>query len=708
MPTLAAESQSDSEVLVSDWSQWFEPREDDSEMVYEVVEITGETQDRYQVCWNGEDPKTRKPWPQSWLPKEDCANDLVLMWNSKRPKRKRTNSPTFQTSSRLMEAIPFEVDTYEKPTARKKVVSNPPRKKRRTTSNLEGPAGNPRTHGGKSLDVRNVGLNEEEDKSTKADDEEERIVEILLEAYHSGGMNDADDGSWNEDLKVDSRHGNRANGTPLMEDKWKARTLQEEEEDSDEVEVLKQSTTRRLPQAEEADSDQSSSPQPERHRSPGKFKPITKYLPDIISIQDSDEFTSRDSDEFNSGVILGPRAQRRLAIFDAEVLNASPRQPPPSIQPNASPRVHASRLKQPNARRAAPPPPPSWKKKQPAITAGSLSLGPDEFTRGVTLSPRARQRLEADSDQSLSPQPERHRKPKKFKPITKYLPDIISIQDSDEFTSRDSDEFNSGVILSPRAQRRLAIFDAEVLNASTRQPPPSIQPNASPRVHASRLKQPNARRAAPPPPPSWKKKQPAITAGSLSLGPDEFTRGVTLSPRARQRLEADSDQSLSPQPERHRKPKKFKPITKYLPDIISIQDSDEFTSRDSDESNSRVILSPRAQRRLAIFDAEVLNASPRQPPPSTQPNASPRVHASRLKQPNARRAAPPPPSWKKKQPVITAGSLTLGLKALNKTRQMVTTKKSKDSSDRSLRPEQSKPRMKHLCNAISVQDSKAG
>jgi hypothetical protein len=83
MPTGAAESESESEFLGSDTSQRFEPRDDDYETLYEVVEITGETEDTYKVCWKGNDPKTRKPWPQSWVPKGDCTDDLVLIWNCK-------------------------------------------------------------------------------------------------------------------------------------------------------------------------------------------------------------------------------------------------------------------------------------------------------------------------------------------------------------------------------------------------------------------------------------------------------------------------------------------------------------------------------------------------------------------------------------------------------------------------------------------------
>ena len=81
-------------------------------------------------------------------------------------------------------------------------------------------------------------------------DEEERILEeALSEGYHSAGMNDE---SWNNDFEVDSRNGKLDDET--QQDEQKAQTPQEEEEDSDEVEVLKLSATRHLPQAKEDSS----------------------------------------------------------------------------------------------------------------------------------------------------------------------------------------------------------------------------------------------------------------------------------------------------------------------------------------------------------------------------------------------------------------------------------------------------------------------
>lgn len=83
----AVDSQSESETVVSDLSQRFEPREDDNTTLFQVIEITGESRDQYRVRWEGVDPKTLKPWTQSWVPRRDCTKDLVLSWKRKKGRR---------------------------------------------------------------------------------------------------------------------------------------------------------------------------------------------------------------------------------------------------------------------------------------------------------------------------------------------------------------------------------------------------------------------------------------------------------------------------------------------------------------------------------------------------------------------------------------------------------------------------------------------
>ncbi|KAF8960772.1 hypothetical protein BDZ97DRAFT_1594011, partial [Flammula alnicola] len=48
--------------------------------LWEVIEITAEKGNTYKVRWKGNDPKTMKPWPQSWVKKTDCTDDLVMEW----------------------------------------------------------------------------------------------------------------------------------------------------------------------------------------------------------------------------------------------------------------------------------------------------------------------------------------------------------------------------------------------------------------------------------------------------------------------------------------------------------------------------------------------------------------------------------------------------------------------------------------------------
>ena len=74
----------------SDPETQFIPKEDDDETLWEVIEITAEKGKLYKVRWKGIDPRTRKPWPQSWVAKQDCTDDLVREWKLKQGKKKGT------------------------------------------------------------------------------------------------------------------------------------------------------------------------------------------------------------------------------------------------------------------------------------------------------------------------------------------------------------------------------------------------------------------------------------------------------------------------------------------------------------------------------------------------------------------------------------------------------------------------------------------
>ncbi|KAF9002425.1 hypothetical protein BDQ17DRAFT_1326554 [Cyathus striatus] len=81
---------SDSEGSVIDLSSaetHFEPQDGDKDTLWEVIEITAEKERMFKVKWAGIDPQTNKPWGQSWVPKRDVTDDLVLAW-----KRKKKNT----------------------------------------------------------------------------------------------------------------------------------------------------------------------------------------------------------------------------------------------------------------------------------------------------------------------------------------------------------------------------------------------------------------------------------------------------------------------------------------------------------------------------------------------------------------------------------------------------------------------------------------
>jgi hypothetical protein len=341
------------------------------------------------------------------------------------------NSSTNEIPRRPIEAVPVEVDSdEEKATRNEVIVSKPPRKKRRITSDSEGGhVQQPK----KSHDVRNGGGRlkplvttdgEDEIEPTNGavvkehfheyDEEEERIVEdALSQGYHSEAMNNSNDESRNDE--VDSRNGNLDGKKEQTKHKQRANILHlplEEEEESDEVEVLKKSKTLRLPQEEEEESD------------------------------------------------------------EVEVLKEALRQPRPPTQSNASPRVHVRPGKKPGAR-MVPHPSPSWERRQPVVTAvptsDSKSLAK---TRPVVTTKKTKNSsfvaqsssnrnlqsrpplFEPDSD---SDRPQWYPKLQQSKKHLRKQRDVTTIHDSD-----------GEVTLSPRARQRLALFDAEVMKKKTR------------------------------------------------------------------------------------------------------------------------------------------------------------------------------------------------------------------------------------------------
>jgi hypothetical protein len=82
-------SANSSEVDLSDFATQFVPQDGDSDILWEVIEITAERGNKYKVRWAGVDPKTKRPWPQEWVAKHDCTPDIVAAWKQKRAKQKK-------------------------------------------------------------------------------------------------------------------------------------------------------------------------------------------------------------------------------------------------------------------------------------------------------------------------------------------------------------------------------------------------------------------------------------------------------------------------------------------------------------------------------------------------------------------------------------------------------------------------------------------
>lgn len=79
---------------LSEFDTQFEPRSNDDDALWEVIEIVAERGKKYRVRWAGNDPKTGRPWPLDWVPKHDCTDHLVEEWKRKKAAKKRQSSKT--------------------------------------------------------------------------------------------------------------------------------------------------------------------------------------------------------------------------------------------------------------------------------------------------------------------------------------------------------------------------------------------------------------------------------------------------------------------------------------------------------------------------------------------------------------------------------------------------------------------------------------
>ncbi|KAJ3732709.1 hypothetical protein DFJ43DRAFT_291464 [Lentinula guzmanii] len=69
---------------------------DDDVNLWDAVEIVGESATQFKIKWDGMNPATGKPWPDSWVQKHDATPDLVQGWRLDHPRKISTAS----TSSR--------------------------------------------------------------------------------------------------------------------------------------------------------------------------------------------------------------------------------------------------------------------------------------------------------------------------------------------------------------------------------------------------------------------------------------------------------------------------------------------------------------------------------------------------------------------------------------------------------------------------------
>jgi hypothetical protein len=61
----------------------------DDENLWEIVGILGEKGGQYKVKWAGIDPKTNKPWGNSWVKKSDVTPDVAQEWKDKQALKRR-------------------------------------------------------------------------------------------------------------------------------------------------------------------------------------------------------------------------------------------------------------------------------------------------------------------------------------------------------------------------------------------------------------------------------------------------------------------------------------------------------------------------------------------------------------------------------------------------------------------------------------------
>ncbi|KAJ3738590.1 hypothetical protein DFH05DRAFT_1531227 [Lentinula detonsa] len=65
---------------------------DDDVNLWDALEIVGESATQFKIKWDGMNPATGKPWPDSWVQKHDATPDLVQGWRVNHPRKISTAS----------------------------------------------------------------------------------------------------------------------------------------------------------------------------------------------------------------------------------------------------------------------------------------------------------------------------------------------------------------------------------------------------------------------------------------------------------------------------------------------------------------------------------------------------------------------------------------------------------------------------------------
>lgn len=60
--------------------------------MYKIKDIIDEDRTRYHIRWEGHDPKTGKPWPDTWEPKLNANKPAVEAWKKQKAEQRGTMS----------------------------------------------------------------------------------------------------------------------------------------------------------------------------------------------------------------------------------------------------------------------------------------------------------------------------------------------------------------------------------------------------------------------------------------------------------------------------------------------------------------------------------------------------------------------------------------------------------------------------------------